>query len=347
MKHNVPLARVPPQPRSQEPLQSRLRPELPPALPRRLSPEALALVTGRIGAQRTVDFLAARLQSPHTRRAYGRAIRRFAAWCAEQGLQLRELRSLHVSAYLEQRLQRCSPPSAKVELAALRHWMDWLVVGHVLLFNPAHAVRGPRYSLTQGKTPVLEAAEARRLLESIDARHLVGLRDRALLSVMLFGFARVGAAVKMRVRDYERPGSPQAAFVLHEKRGRRHRIPAHHRAAAAVDALFERAELEGAPLQPEAPLFQSSRGQSRTLTGRALSTSDALRMVKRRCREAGLSAGICNHSLRATAITLHQLAGGELEAARQLAGHASLQTTQLYDRSGDKRRRSEVERVQI
>lgn len=235
-------------------------------------------------------------------------------------------------------------PSVKQELAALKHWLDWLVTGHVIPFNPATAVRGPRYSQSTGKTPVLDKAQARALLNSIDASHVVGLRDKAIICVMLFGFARIGAVVRMRVKDYEAPASPQAAFLLHEKGGKAHRVPAHHEAARAVEAYLEGAGIAG---EGKAPLFQTTRGRSRQLTGRQLAENDALRMVKRRCREAGLPSSICNHSFRGTGITLHQDAGGELEAARQIAGHASLKTTQLYNRSGDKRRKNEVEGVQL
>jgi integrase len=72
-----------------------------------------------------------------------------------------------------------------------------------------------------------------------------------------------------------------------------------------------------------------------------------LSIVKRRCAQAGLPPDICNHSFRATAITLHQVNGGDLESARQLANHSSIKTTQLYNRAGDKKKRSEIERVQF
>jgi site-specific recombinase XerC len=68
----------------------------------------------------------------------------------------------------------------KQHLAALRMLFDWLVTGHVIETNPAHAVRGPRYVVTKGKTPVLTAEEARALLDSIPTDSVIGLRDRAL-----------------------------------------------------------------------------------------------------------------------------------------------------------------------
>jgi site-specific recombinase XerD len=69
-------------------------------------------------------------------------------------------------------------PTAKQHLAAIRMLFDWLIIGQVLAINPAHAVRGPKHVVRRGKTPVLTEGEARRLLDSIDASTLVGLRSR-------------------------------------------------------------------------------------------------------------------------------------------------------------------------
>jgi len=121
-------------------------------------------------------------------------------------------------------------------------------------------------------------------------------------------------------------------------------VPAHHRAAELVDAYLEASGLSGAPGAPPGP---GAPGRSGRLSGEAMTERAALGIVKRRCKSAKLPADICNHSFRATGITLHQDAGGDLEAARQLAGHASVKTTQLYNRSMERTRRAEVERVQL
>jgi integrase len=118
---------------------------------------------------------------------------------------------------------------------------DWLVVGHVVNVNPAHAVRGPKHSVKKGKTPVLTAEEARTLLDSIPVMRkvklkggerkevpcVVGLRDRALIGLMVFTFARVGAAIGMKVEDYFIQGR-RGWVRLHEKGGKRHDVPANH-----------------------------------------------------------------------------------------------------------------------
>ncbi len=121
--------------------------------------------------------------------------------------------------------------------------------------NPAAAVRGPKHVVTKGATPVLSPAEAMKLLETIDTGALAGLRDRALLSVMLYSFARVSAVLGMRRQDYFGQGS-RGWLRLHEKGGRRHDVPAHHRASSTLDEHVEAAGLE----EPKAALFQTRPG---------------------------------------------------------------------------------------
>jgi integrase len=111
-----------------------------------------------------------------------------------------------IAAYIEQLGKKHSPPTVKQHLAAIRMLFDWLVVGHVVRVNPASAVRGPKHVIKKGKTPVLSGSEARQLLDSIPANTLVGLRDRALIGVMVYRFARVGAVTAMNVEDYFQQG---------------------------------------------------------------------------------------------------------------------------------------------
>ena len=148
----------------------------------------------------------------------------------------RRVSPLHVAAYI--RTHPGSVPTVKQHLAAIRMLCDWLVVSQVLPVNPAAAVRGPKHVVTKGATPVLTPAEARKLLEHIDTGTLAGLRDRALFSVMLYSFARVSAVLGMRRQDYFEQGS-RGWLRLHEKGGKRHDVPAHHRASEALDAYLE------------------------------------------------------------------------------------------------------------
>ena len=157
------------------------------------------------------EFFTAHIRNPNTRLAYLAAVRRFAEWCERRGLALDQVEPMVVAAYVEQLTAALSPASVKQHLAALRMLFDWLVVGQVLPFNPASSVRGPKHVVKTGKTPVLSAMETRTVLDDIDVSTLVGLRDRAFLGVLVYSFARVSAAVSLRVADYIHAG---AAFVL-------------------------------------------------------------------------------------------------------------------------------------
>ena len=298
----------------------------------RTGPAAMALPAvivdaGPVAVERFLEFFAASIANGRTRAAYGRAVGRFLSWCAARGLGLRGIAPLHVAAYI--RTHPGSAPTVKQHLAAIRVLCDWLVVHQVLPVNPAAAVRGPKHVVTKGATPVLTPAETRSLLDGIDPGSLVGLRDRALLSVMVYSFARVSAVVGMRRQDYFWQGV-RGWLRLHEKGGKRHDVPAHHRAAAAVDAYLVAGGVEDA----KAPLFQSVDRSGR-LSGRSLTRRVVLAMIKRRAAAAGLPSSTCCHTFRATGITAYLSNGGTLEHAQQIAGHASPRTTKLYDRTAD------------
>ena len=221
----------------------------------------------------------------------------------------------------------------KQHLAAIRMLGDWLVVSQVLPVNTTAAVRGPKHVITKGATPVLSPAEARKLLETIDT---------GALSVMLYSFARVSAVLGMRRQDYFGQGS-RGWLRLHEKGGKRHDVPAHHRAAAALDAYVEVGGIEA----PKAALFPTVDPSGRRLTGRALERRLVLAMIKRRAAAAGLPPSTCCHTFRATGITAYLSNGGTLEHAQQIAGHASPKTTKLYDRTADTVTVDEIERIVI
>ena len=160
---------------------------------------AVIVDAGPVAVERFLEFFAAQVANARTRAAYARAAGRFLSWCAARGLGLRAIAPLHVAAYI--RTHPGSAPTVKQHLAAIRVLCDWLVVHQVLPVNPSAAVRGPKHVVTKGATPVLTPVETRSLLDGIDAGSLVGLRDRALLSVMVYSFARVSAVVGMRRQD--------------------------------------------------------------------------------------------------------------------------------------------------
>jgi site-specific recombinase XerD len=202
---------------------------------------ALVADAGEHASRRFLEFFAATIRNKNTRAAYYHAVTRFFGWVERHQLgELADIEPLHVAAYVEAPGQDFEKPTVKQYLASIRMCFDWLVTGGVLAANPAHAVRGPKHVVKRGKTPVLTSDQARALLESIDTSTLVGLGDRALIGVMTYAFARIGAVVAMRVEDYFANGK-RCWVRLHEKGGKRHEMPAHHKLEAFVDEYIRAA----------------------------------------------------------------------------------------------------------
>jgi site-specific recombinase XerD len=286
-------------------------------------------------AERFFGFFTANHQNKNTRRAYYKAACRFSNWCEGRGLDLAGVKPPHVAAYVEwlgksePEGQGLSKPTVKQHLAALRMLFDWLVIGHVLGINPAHAVRGPKYSQKKGKTPVLDREEARALLAAINTASLTGLRDRALIAIMIYTFARVGAVVQMNVCDYFSQGR-RGWVRLHEKGGKEHEAPCVPKLEAYLDEYIVAA---GIADDKDGPLFRTT-GRSTGILHR-LTQQDAYRLIERHAKRAGIKTRIGNHSLRATGITDYLKSDGSLAKAREMANHADTRTTQLYDRRAD------------
>ena len=295
-------------------------------------------------ARRFAEFFGAHIRNANTRRAYLGAVASFSAWCETRGWNdLSRLQPLHVAKYIEELQGSLSPPSIKQHLAALRMLFDWLVLGQVLGSNPASVVRGPKYSAKRGKTPVLSSEEARELLASIEAASYIGRRDRALIGTMAYTFARVGAAVQVWVEDVYMQRR-RMWIRLHEKGGKRHELPCHHKLEELLDVYLE---TTGWRKEPKGFLFRTVDWVSGEPTARPLSQADAHRMVRRQAADAGLETKIGNHTFRATGITAYLQNGGRLEVAQQMAAHESSRTTGLYDRRGDEVDIEEVERIGI
>ncbi len=307
-------------------------------------------------ARRVLEFFTAQINNDHTRKAYFNAARRFAGWCDRRGIgQLADVHPFHVAAFIKELQGEFSSPTVKQHLAALRMLFDWLVTGHVLDVNPAHAVRGPKYVVKKGKTPVLAADEARELLDRIAIARkttrpdgteteeplLVGLRDRALIGVMVYTFARINAVLEMKVRDYFAQGR-RGWVRLHEKGGKEHEVPCHHNLGLYLDEYIAAA---GIAEDPGGPLFRTTG--RKTGKQQPMWQQDAYRMIQRRATAAGIKTKIGNHTFRATGITAYLKNKGTLETAQHIASHESPRTTKLYDRRQDEISLDEVERIAI
>ncbi|MDB4614558.1 site-specific integrase [bacterium] len=308
--------------------------------------EFVPVMISKLGDDATRSFLSFfvdHIRNRNTREAYMRAANRFFDWCDLRGLQFRDVQSFHVSAYIEELGQSLAIATVKQNLAALRMLFDWLMIRQVCSHNPCHAVRGPKLKVTTGKTPALDEADAKLLLNSITGTDLVSLRDRALIALMIYSFARVSAALSMDVKDYSARGR-RMWIQLKEKGGRQHAMPCHHKLEEFLDAYVNAAGIQD---QKAGPLFRSARGRTGKLTENRLRRTNAYDAVKRRALQAGISAEICPHSFRATGITNYLTNSGSLEIAQQMAAHADARTTKLYDKRNEQVSLDEIERITI
>src|SRR5437868_9595781 len=268
-----------------------------------------------------IDFFTATIRNRNTRQAYARACWQFFDWCAAHGLELTTVRPFHVAAWIED--FPGSKPTVKQKLAAVRMLYDFLVVRQVAQMNPAHAVRGPKYVVKKGKTPVWSREDAKTLLDSIPKDPVSGLRDRALIAAMLYSFARVSAVLKLKVDDYYHNGA-RRRLRLHEKGGKEHDMPVHHLLERILDEY-----IVVAGLQSGQPLFQSLNSVGTAVTGRALNRYNAWAAIRMRAKSAGFLTLVACLIWLATGITLHLENDGRLELSQQQAGHQALRSTKM------------------
>jgi len=307
---------------------------------------SLVVQAGGGAQKRFIEFFAAQIRNRNTREAYIRAVVDFFDWAEEMEIGgLLDIEPVHVAAWVELKTRSFEPQTVKQQLAALRHLFDWLVTGHFLHTNPVSFVRGPKFSYTKGKTPILTPNEARRLIRSIPTDTVTGLRDRALIGLMIYTFARVSAAVQMNVKDVY-PKQESLWVRLHEKGGKYHEMPCQHN---LKDWLREYIEAAGIGEDKDTPLFRSVDRKTKELSPRRLDRQRAWAMVKRRAKQAGIETpGICNHTFRGTGITAYlENPEAKLEHAQQMAAHSDPKTTRLYDRRSDEVSMDEVERIGI
>lgn len=315
------------------------------------APQLPALITmaGPQASKRYFEFFTVTIRNEHTRSNYFRACRFFFTWCEERGLNLESIEPIHVAAYIESRAKsteaswHLSKTSIKQHMSALRMMFSYFVEKGVLTSNPAREVRTEKVRRTVGTTPAFETRDVQTLLSSFDTSSLIGLRDRALVAVMAFGFSRISAIVNLRVLDYIQQGR-RAAIRIQGKGGVEVNIPVHHQLAEALDAYLEAA---GIADDKEGFLFRSFKGKTKQLTANAMHRVDAWRMVQRRLEAAGIGGGLgfgC-HSFRATCGTNFLSNGGDLETCQQLMGHADSRTTKLYDRRSLQPTLADIERI--
>jgi integrase len=139
-------------------------------------------------------------------------------------------------------------------------------------------VRGPRHVVRRGKTPVLDPAEARQLIDAIDTTTVIGLRDRALIGLMVYSFAHIGAAIGMRVEDVFTQNR-RLCVRLHEKGGKQHAMPCHHNLESYLHEYIDGAAFHGGEFPSAALSLRRHGGRRYRCWCRPSKTTDTARIA--------------------------------------------------------------------
>ena len=288
------------------------------------------------------EFMHAKIRNPYTRRNYKFAVSRFLAWCDDRDVPLSRIAPRDVGVYLDNLAY--APATKKLHLAAIRHFFDQMVLRHVVVLNPAASVRADRLEVVEGKTPEITPKQIHALMDKIDIGNVVGLRDRAIIGVMIYTAARVGAIAKLRRGDFYDAGD-QFCLRMTEKGTKSREIPVRHDLQQFLNSYVHAAALEYA--EKDSPLFRTTIRRTKIITHNGMTATDMTRMVKRRLKDAKLPERLSPHSFRVATITNLLLQQVRLEDVQLLAGHASPRTTRLYDRRKRHVTRNIVERISL
>jgi integrase/recombinase XerD len=299
---------------------------------------AIVKAAGRSAEFAWEEFFQAEIANAHTRKNYLHAVGRFLAWVEGRGLELPRITPGDVGTYLQG--LEVSVPTKKLHLAALRRFFDRLVNRHACVINPAATVKAERYAVVEGKTPEISVEQARSLLKSIDVSNPVGLRDRAILAVLVYTAARVGAVAKLTLKSFKHDGV-QYTLRFAEKGGKSREIPVRHDLEQFLREYIEAAGIS------DGRLFRTAVRKTKVLTKNGMTGIDICRMMKRRLKAAGLPGHFSPHSFRVTTVTDLLEQNVPLEDVQYLAGHSDPRTTRIYDRRRRKVTRNIVERISI
>lgn len=271
----------------------------------------------------------ANIDNPRTRRAYQNDLLDFCGFVGLTGAEeFRAVTRAHVLAWRAQLEQHgLAGATIRRKLAALASLFDHLLENNAVAGgNPVHGVKRPKVESNEGKTPALGDDQAKLLLEAPNDKTLKGMRDRAILAVLLYhGLRREEVAQLMTSDLQERRGIKH--LQVKGKGGKTRYLPLHPVAAERIYAYLER-DTKREP--GNGPLFRSIRG---TTTGAGISANGIYTVVAQWAHAAGIHVdGLGVHGLRATAATNALENGADIAKVQVWLGHANISTTRIYDR---------------
>lgn len=277
-----------------------------------------------------VEWLA-NTTNPRTRRAYQQHVKDFADYVgiAEPG-EFRTVTRAHVIAWRDELKRRQhSPATIRAKLSALSSLFEYLCEKNSVPHNPVKGVKRPSAEGSEGKTPAIGDAQARRLLEAPDPETVKGKRDRAILAVFLYHGLRRDELCKLNVQDYH-PRRDVMHFRIHGKRGKTRHVPVHPKSQGLIHDYLEAA---GHGEDTKGSLFRPVKNNLTKVLDKPLDTDAVYKILKGYAKEVGIEVEhFSPHSLRATAATNALEHEADIAKVQEWLGHANISTTRLYDK---------------
>jgi len=278
----------------------------------------------------------ANLKNKNTRDAYKRDIKNFMKFTGIQTPEeFRVISRAHVIAWRDS-FEGMSDATVRRKLSALSSLFDYLCDRNAVSHNPVDGVKRPSANMNEGKTPAISNAQAKQLLEAPPSDTLKGIRDRAIISTLLYHGLRRGELCSLRVKDFSaREGVMH--FCVRGKGGKTRFIPVAPATQSAIKRYLDEA---GHGLDYEEALFRPVRNNATGILNKPLHPASVYKsIVMKYAREVGItldSRGFCVHSLRATSATTALENGADLAQTQHWLGHSNISTTKLYDKRGQK-----------
>lgn len=275
----------------------------------------------------------ANIDNPRTRRAYQNDLDDFCSFVGLTGAEeFRAVTRAHVLAWrADLETRGLAGATIRRKLAALASLFDHLLENNAVAGgNPVHGVKRPKVESNEGKTPALGDDQAKLLLTAPDGWTLKGIRDRAILAVLLYHGLRREEAAQLMTNDLQdRRGIKH--LKVRGKGGKTRYLPLH---PVAADRIYEYLERDSQREPGNGPLFRSIRGRS---TGGAVTGNGIYKVVAQWAHAAGIKVeGLGVHGLRATAATNALEHDADIAKVQLWLGHANISTTRLYDRRGQR-----------
>ena len=266
-------------------------------------------------------FIAYLDASPKTVETYTKSLRAFFKWIAERGITQPQFTD--VKAYRDDLLSKYKPSTCTAYIFVVRRFFEWTESAG-LYPNVAGKLKGAKLN-RDFKKDYLTSSQVRDVLGGIEASSLQGMRDKAIVSLMVACGLRDIEVARANIEDLRTVGDNTVLFLQGKGRSERSEFVIVPQAVERAIRVYLKARGEA---QGAEALFTSLSNNSR---GQRMTTRSISGIAKAAMRGAGFdSERLTAHSLRHTAVTLALIGGATVQEAQQFARHKSIATTMIY-----------------